>query len=92
INYDIPDVPENYVHRCGRTGRGNKRGQALAFCSDLEQELFDAIVEYTGQDIEEYEVSKGEYLSILDGSDDGSNNWKLLLKKANEESDKGLDW
>lgn len=92
INYDIPDVPENYVHRCGRTGRGNKRGQALAFCSESEQELFDAIIDYTGQDIEEYEVSKGEYLSILDGSDDGSNNWKLLLRKANEEADKGLDW
>ena len=36
INYDLPDDAENYVHRCGRTGRGNKRGQALSFCSEAE--------------------------------------------------------
>ena len=92
INYDIPDNPENYVHRCGRTGRGGQRGQALAFCSENEEELFKAIEEYTGDMIEEFEVDKGDYLSILDGTDDGSNNWKLLLKKAAAEDDKGLEW
>ncbi|MCH2230668.1 MAG: DEAD/DEAH box helicase [Crocinitomicaceae bacterium] len=92
INYDIPDNPENYVHRCGRTGRGGKRGQALAFCSKNEEELFRAIEEYTGDMIEEFEVDKADYLSILDGTDDGSNNWKLLLKKVAAEDDKGLEW
>ena len=29
VNYDLPDVPENYVHRIGRTGRGVKKGQAV---------------------------------------------------------------
>lgn len=92
VNYDIPDNPENYVHRCGRTGRGGQRGQALAFCSENEEELFKAIEEYTGDMIEEFEVTKNDYLDILDGSDDGSNNWKLLLKKAAAEDDKGLEW
>ncbi len=37
VNYDLPDVPENYVHRVGRTGRGVKKGQAVSFCSTEEK-------------------------------------------------------
>ena len=33
INYDIPATYDDYVHRIGRTGRGNKRGKALTFIS-----------------------------------------------------------
>ena len=85
VNYDIPDVPENYVHRCGRTGRGNKMGQAISFCSEDEKPLLTEIEEYTGSEIERYELSRDEYYSILDDSDDGSNNWQKLIKKANED-------
>ncbi|MDP3341138.1 DEAD/DEAH box helicase [Frigidibacter sp.] len=35
-NYDLPNVPENYVHRIGRTARAGKDGSAVAFCSPLE--------------------------------------------------------
>ncbi|MFA5086680.1 MAG: helicase-related protein [Candidatus Paceibacterota bacterium] len=31
INYDIPATYEDYVHRIGRTGRGNKKGEAITF-------------------------------------------------------------
>ena len=34
INYDIPNVPETYVHRIGRTGRAGASGQAITFCTD----------------------------------------------------------
>lgn len=33
INYDLPDVPETYVHRIGRTGRAGHSGTALTFCT-----------------------------------------------------------
>ncbi|HUQ66709.1 MAG TPA: DEAD/DEAH box helicase [Flavitalea sp.] len=33
INYELPDVPETYVHRIGRTGRKGKSGTAISFCS-----------------------------------------------------------
>jgi ATP-dependent RNA helicase RhlE len=33
INFDIPDVPETYVHRIGRTGRAGATGQAISFCT-----------------------------------------------------------
>ncbi len=35
-NYDLPNVPENYVHRIGRTARAGKDGQAVAFCAPDE--------------------------------------------------------
>ena len=37
INYEIPDVPESYVHRIGRTGRAGARGIALSFCAPDER-------------------------------------------------------
>jgi ATP-dependent RNA helicase RhlE len=37
INYDMPEVPESYVHRIGRTGRAGARGIALSFCDPSER-------------------------------------------------------
>lgn len=37
INYDLPEVPETYVHRIGRTGRAEKSGIAISFCSREEK-------------------------------------------------------
>lgn len=42
INYDLPDNPEDYVHRIGRTGRAGRSGVAISFvCTDQAQELED---------------------------------------------------
>ncbi len=38
FNYDLPDVPETYVHRIGRTGRAGAGGTAIAFCNFDEKE------------------------------------------------------
>lgn len=38
INYDLPDVPETYVHRIGRTGRAGAKGVAISFCDEEEKE------------------------------------------------------
>ncbi|MFD2842950.1 helicase-related protein [Paracoccus cavernae] len=35
-NYDLPNVPENYVHRIGRTARAGRTGRAVAFCAPAE--------------------------------------------------------
>ena len=37
VNFDLPDVPEQYVHRIGRTARAGAEGEALAFCSPDER-------------------------------------------------------
>ncbi|MCU0682728.1 MAG: DEAD/DEAH box helicase, partial [Polyangiaceae bacterium] len=38
VNYDLPNIPETYVHRIGRTGRAGASGVALSFCDDEERE------------------------------------------------------
>jgi len=43
INYDLPNVPETYVHRIGRTGRAGMRGMALSFCDREEKEYLSDI-------------------------------------------------
>lgn len=49
INYDLPDVPETYVHRIGRTGRAGNKGTALTFCSKEENPLLRDIQKLTGK-------------------------------------------
>lgn len=36
INYDLPEVPDNYVHRIGRTARAGREGEGIAFCAPDE--------------------------------------------------------
>jgi ATP-dependent RNA helicase RhlE len=43
INFDTPDVPENYIHRIGRTGRADKKGIAITFITEKEKPLLNAI-------------------------------------------------
>ena len=43
INFDVPDVPENYIHRIGRTGRADKQGIAITFITPKEKPLLNAI-------------------------------------------------
>ena len=42
-NYDMPNVPENYVHRIGRTARAGAEGTAVAFCAPAEMGELQAI-------------------------------------------------
>ncbi len=43
INYELPEVPDNYVHRIGRTARAGREGEAIAFCSGEEADLLRQI-------------------------------------------------
>jgi ATP-dependent RNA helicase RhlE len=43
VNFDMPDVPENYVHRIGRTARAGMSGVAIAFCSPEERDELRAV-------------------------------------------------
>jgi len=43
INFDIPPIPENYIHRIGRTGRADKQGIAISFATEKEKEPLAAI-------------------------------------------------
>jgi len=43
INYEIPNIPETYVHRIGRTGRAGLEGKAISFCDAEEREYLKDI-------------------------------------------------
>lgn len=51
INYDLPDVPETYVHRIGRTGRAGHSGTALTFCAQEEKSMLRDIQRLTGKSL-----------------------------------------
>ncbi len=66
INYDLPEVPENYVHRIGRTGRGFNKGIAVSFCSSEEKQILKDIEDLVKKPIEVIKVSKSDYEMIVE--------------------------
>lgn len=52
INYDVPEVPEDYVHRIGRTGRAGNKGRAITLLTAAEEHTMRAIEKLTGQAVE----------------------------------------
>ena len=52
INFELPNVPEQYVHRIGRTARAGASGIAIAFCADDERPYLKDIEKLTRQKIE----------------------------------------
>lgn len=80
VNYDLPEEPENYVHRVGRTGRGVQKGRAVSFCAPEEKELLAAIQKYTGKEIQVMTINKADYKETISFSEDVPNeNWQLLI-------------
>lgn len=53
INYDLPNIPETYVHRIGRTGRAGLGGTAISFCDFDEKALLADIEKLIGKSIPE---------------------------------------
>ena len=52
INYDIPEAPEDYVHRIGRTGRAGNAGKAITLFTLAEEHSMRAIERLTGEKVE----------------------------------------
>jgi len=56
VNYDMPNVPEDYVHRIGRTGRAGSTGQAVSLVSADESKLLRDIERLIGKSINRVEI------------------------------------
>ena len=84
INYDLPDMAENYVHRVGRTGRGVKKGLAVSFCSPEEKPVLDEIETFLGQKVSMLIIDKEEYTATVDLSLDNPNDWKALMREEEQ--------
>lgn len=79
VNYDLPDVPENYVHRVGRTGRGDKKGLAVAFCSPEERPILTEIESFLDQPIQVMKLQKSEYNETLVLTKEEADPWKKVM-------------
>lgn len=66
VNYDLPEVPENYVHRVGRTGRGMQKGQAVSFCSREEEPVLKEIEAFLGKPVVKLAVDQDTREEVLD--------------------------
>ena len=53
INFDLPNIPETYVHRIGRTGRAGEGGVAISFCAKDEEVYWKDIKKLTRVDAKE---------------------------------------
>lgn len=81
VNYDLPEIAENYVHRVGRTGRGTRKGQAISFCSKEEEDLLAEIETYVSKPINRIDISKDAYREILETATEVVPDLNALLKE-----------
>jgi ATP-dependent RNA helicase RhlE len=88
VNYDLPELPENYVHRVGRTGRADKKGIAVSFCSPEEKPLVAEIEKYIGSEIVPLEIRHQDYSETIAFSSESKSDWKTLIREAELEEGK----
>jgi ATP-dependent RNA helicase RhlE len=62
INYDVPEHPEDYVHRIGRTGRAQNVGDAFTLMSGHEVAALQAIEHFIGRKIPRLKLENFPYL------------------------------
>ena len=60
INYDLPQVPEDYIHRIGRTGRAGKEGSALTFLTPSDRSMWNSISKLIDPNFKPLQSSKSK--------------------------------
>ena len=81
VNYDLPEHPENYVHRVGRTGRGRKKGMAYSFCDESEKDQLLALEDYIGKKVKVITLGKDDYKEITDLTSEKKMDLKQILEE-----------
>ncbi len=88
VNYDLPEVAENYVHRVGRTGRADKKGLAVSFCSPEEKPILDEIESFLGKPVTVLSIGKYDYKDTLLTQSESTDKLKTVM----EEIEKAEQW
>lgn len=63
INFDAPEVPANYIHRIGRTGRADKKGRSITFVTESDLPHMEAICELMNHEVPVLPVPEGVVIS-----------------------------
>jgi len=99
VNFHLPYLPEDYVHRIGRTGRAGAKGNAISFVSREEEQTLKRIQKLIGNDIARvvkpgFEVSNRESLlksisrKVLTGRANKASETQIELKRSNKAAPK----
>ena len=81
INYDLPNIPESYVHRIGRTARAGTTGMALSFCDEEEIAYLRDIEMLIGERVKVAGDRIGLPADVLDPGPVGSKRRRAPAKK-----------
>jgi len=84
VNYDLPEKAENYVHRIGRTGRAKRRGQAISFCSEGENDYLNAIEEFIHSKVKIIAVDKEDEKDAKVLSNSNDRRLEMLMEEIQE--------
>ncbi|WP_310554940.1 DEAD/DEAH box helicase [Flavobacterium sp.] len=83
INFEAPELPEQYIHRIGRTGRADASGIAISFIAPREEEIKFAAEVLMGKELEILELpSEVEISKLLIGPEKEKEVVKFLMKKV----------
>ena len=80
VNFDVPNNPEDYIHRIGRTGRYDKKGTAITFVSNKDKKYYHAIKNVVG-----------DQLTVKDLPDEKSSKEKDAKKKERPSNGKAQE-
>ena len=65
VNFDLPKLASDYVHRVGRTARAGGEGWSLSFVSQYDIELLKSIEALTGNEMKKYDMNEKDVLKSL---------------------------
>ncbi len=93
INFDTPDVPENYIHRIGRTGRADKKGIAITFITEKEIKEKQAIETLMKQEIPMSELPEAlEISTVLTEDEMPKIRMKIIQIKLPKKEERGASF
>lgn len=84
INYDLPEDVENYVHRVGRTGRGERHGDAYSFCAPEERDTLAEIQSFLKKEIAVLQIDQTDYNDTLKIERERTHDYQSLIDEISE--------
>lgn len=86
LNFDVAEIPEQYIHRIGRTGRADKEGTAISFVGQKEEEAFIECEMLMDKEVDLLPIPEGvEISTTLIESEKVKQPVKLLMKKVKKD-------
>lgn len=83
VNFELPNIPEDYVHRIGRTGRAGASGEAISLVSNDEAEYLRDIEKLLGQQIPKETTEGYEGVDVVKDKKGGNSRGRSAKPKAN---------